>query len=63
MYVAKSSTDGNLSKRIVAQRQDLCEMGINRLGHVLFHSYVFAELVKRYQSNIHGNFHVWNRRP
>ena len=27
-------------KRIVGQRHDLCKMGINRLGHVLFRGYV-----------------------
>ena len=46
MSVAKSSTDHNLSlKRIDAQRHDLCGMGINHFGHVVFGDYAFVELV------------------
>ena len=59
MSVAKSSTDGNLGlKRIVTQQLDLCEMGINRFGHVVFGGYAFFELVQTYQPSIQGNFYV-----
>ena len=61
MSVAKSFTDGNLClKRIVAQRLDLCGMGIIRFEHAVFGGtgYAFVELVKTYQPNIQGNFYV-----
>ena len=57
--MAKSSTEGNLClKRIVAQRLDLCAMGIIRFEHAVFGGYAFVELVKTYQPSIQGNFYV-----
>ena len=47
MSVAKSSTEGNLClKRIVAQRLDLCAMGIIRFGHVVFGGYALLSWYK-----------------
>ena len=57
--MTKGSTDGNLGlKRIVAQRQDLCGMRINRFGHVVFGGYAFIELIQTYQPSIQGNSYV-----
>ena len=49
-----------LFKKVVAQRLDLCGMGINRFGHVVivFGGYAFVELVQTYQPSIQGNFYV-----
>ena len=59
MSVAKTSTDGNLClEMIVAQRLDLCGMGINRFEHVVFGGYASVELIQTYQPSIQGNFYV-----
>ena len=44
--------------RIVVQRYDLCGMGVNRFGHVVFGGYAFVELVQTYQPSIQGNLHI-----
>ena len=57
MSVAKSSTDGNLClKMIVAQRLDLCGMGIIRFEHAVFGGYAFVELVKNMSAKYSGQF-------
>ena len=42
----------------MAQRHDLCGMGIDRFGHVVFGGYASVELVQIYQPSIQGNFYV-----
>ena len=44
-------------KRIIAQRHNLCVMGINSFGHVMFGGYAFVEYL-----GIQGHFHAWNQK-